>query len=157
MADNVRVTMNFQAATQAENALNEADRLMQQQLLRANAAFTRDVERAIATVYGPTYVKLWEVQSSVSRGSAGGTVATITAFSDDKRMTFKEFGTKPHLIRARRAHALHFLMGEKAVFARSVHHPGTRARNGLPELADKMSQSFSYWETALGNVLDDVL
>jgi hypothetical protein len=48
---------------------------------------------------------------------------------------FLEKGTRPHIIRARRAAALRFEMGGRVVFARSVHHPGTRARPFLTEAA----------------------
>lgn len=37
-------------------------------------------------------------------------------------------GTRPHLIRPRRAKALRFEIGGRTVFARLVRHPGTRAR-----------------------------
>lgn len=39
---------------------------------------------------------------------------------------FIEFGTRPHIIRPRRAKALRFMVGLQEVFARLVHHPGTR-------------------------------
>ncbi|CAA0134539.1 Uncharacterised protein [Mycolicibacterium vanbaalenii] len=37
-------------------------------------------------------------------------------------------GTRPHLIRPRRAQALRFQIGGRTVFAKLVRHPGTRAR-----------------------------
>jgi hypothetical protein len=37
-------------------------------------------------------------------------------------------GTRAHVIRARGASALHFFMGSREVFAKSVFHPGTKAR-----------------------------
>lgn len=40
----------------------------------------------------------------------------------------QEFGTRPYTIRARRAKALRFFVGGKAVFAKSVRHPGLRPR-----------------------------
>ncbi|MEU4584873.1 hypothetical protein AB0F92_22700 [Kitasatospora aureofaciens] len=36
-------------------------------------------------------------------------------------------GTRPHIIRPRRAKALRFEIGGRTVFAKVVHHPGTRA------------------------------
>jgi hypothetical protein len=38
-------------------------------------------------------------------------------------------GTRPHLIRPRRARALRFTVGGDVVFAKLVRHPGTRANN----------------------------
>ncbi|WP_327415386.1 hypothetical protein [Streptomyces sp. NBC_01233] len=40
-------------------------------------------------------------------------------------------GTRPHVIRPRRAKALRFDMGGRTVFAKKVNHPGTRANNFL--------------------------
>ncbi|MEU7093033.1 hypothetical protein [Kitasatospora aureofaciens] len=40
-------------------------------------------------------------------------------------------GTRPHIIRPRRAKALRFEIGARVVFARLVHHPGTRPNNFL--------------------------
>lgn len=37
-------------------------------------------------------------------------------------------GTRPHVIRPRRAQVLRFQVGGRVVFARVVNHPGTRAR-----------------------------
>lgn len=37
-------------------------------------------------------------------------------------------GTRPHIIRPRTKQALKFTIGGQTVFARVVHHPGTRAR-----------------------------
>lgn len=40
-------------------------------------------------------------------------------------------GTRPHLIRPRRAKALHFFVDGSEVFTTLVHHPGTRPNNFL--------------------------
>lgn len=40
-------------------------------------------------------------------------------------------GTRPHIIRPRRAKALRFQMDGRTVFAKIVHHPGTDANNFL--------------------------
>ena len=40
-------------------------------------------------------------------------------------------GTRPHIIRPRRARALRFDLGGRTVFAAVVHHPGTRPNNFL--------------------------
>ena len=37
-------------------------------------------------------------------------------------------GTRPHIIRPRTRQALKFIVGGQVVFAKVVHHPGTRAR-----------------------------
>lgn len=49
-----------------------------------------------------------------------------------------ELGTRPHVIRARNADALHFQMGGRDIFAREVHHPGTRPRPFLRNAAEQV-------------------
>lgn len=41
-------------------------------------------------------------------------------------LLYVEFGTPPHIIRAKNAKALHFKVDGEDVFAKTVHHPGTR-------------------------------
>jgi HK97 gp10 family phage protein len=45
-----------------------------------------------------------------------------------KYAPYVEFGTQPHVIKAKNAQALVFKVGGKTVFARQVNHPGTKAR-----------------------------
>ena len=45
-------------------------------------------------------------------------------------------GTPPHVIRARRRHALRFTIGGRVVFVRSVHHPGSRGTRFLTRALD---------------------
>ncbi|WP_235718302.1 hypothetical protein [Mycolicibacterium goodii] len=49
-------------------------------------------------------------------------------------------GTRPHVIRPRRAQALRFQVGGRTVFARLVRHPGTRARPFLRNAAMRVAQ-----------------
>ena len=53
---------------------------------------------------------------------SGGVIAKA------KYAKFVHDGTRPHLITPRRASVLAFQVGGRTVFARSVRHPGTRAR-----------------------------
>lgn len=46
--------------------------------------------------------------------------------NNTKTAVFLEFGTRPHKIRARKAKALRFMSGGRAVFRKSVNHPGTK-------------------------------
>lgn len=59
---------------------------------------------------------------------------------------FVNDGTRPHVIRPRNAQALRFRVGGRVVFARVVHHPGTRARpfldRALREVAAQRGYSF---------------
>jgi hypothetical protein len=47
-----------------------------------------------------------------------------------------EFGTRPHVIRARKAKALRFTVGGQDVFRRQVRHPGTRAYRFMQNAVD---------------------
>ncbi|WP_328825553.1 HK97 gp10 family phage protein [Tomitella gaofuii] len=51
-------------------------------------------------------------------------------------------GSKPHVIRPRRASVLAFKMGGKQVFAKSVQHPGTRGRPFLANAAEKVMERY---------------
>lgn len=42
-----------------------------------------------------------------------------------------EEGTRPHVIRPKRAKALRFVVDGRVVYARIVHHPGTKAQHVL--------------------------
>ena len=50
-------------------------------------------------------------------------------------------GTRPHVIRPRVARALRFEMDGRVVFAKSVQHPGTRARPFLRNAADEVARN----------------
>jgi hypothetical protein len=54
----------------------------------------------------------------------GGALIKITA--PKPYASFVEEGTKPHVIRARRAKFLRFVAGGQTVFVKSVQHPGTK-------------------------------
>ena len=47
-------------------------------------------------------------------------------------------GSRPHIIRPRRAKALRFEVGGRTVFARMVRHPGTKARPFLRNAAERI-------------------
>lgn len=59
----------------------------------------------------------------------GGLQGVITC--DHPAVLYVLDGTRPHLIRPRRAQALRFTIGNRVIFARLVRHPGTRANNFL--------------------------
>lgn len=53
-------------------------------------------------------------------------------------------GTRPHIIRPRQAQALRFVIGGRVVFAKVVHHPGTRARPFLDDALRQVAASRGY-------------
>ena len=50
---------------------------------------------------------------------------------------FIEYGTRPHIIRARKAMALRFEVHGETVYARYVKHPGTRAQRILSRAVEE--------------------
>ncbi|QKW06929.1 hypothetical protein HUT18_11525 [Streptomyces sp. NA04227] len=66
----------------------------------------------------------WKVQPG-ARGLEGVIVC------DHPATLFVLYGTRPHIIRPRRAKALRFDAGGRTVFAAVVHHPGTRPNDFL--------------------------
>lgn len=55
--------------------------------------------------------------------AAGGGGVKYAGYEND--------GTEPHIIRARRKKSLRFMVGGRVVFAKAVHHPGTRGSHFL--------------------------
>lgn len=53
---------------------------------------------------------------------------SVTVGTDVEYASWVHDGTRPHVIRPRRAQVLRFQVGGRTVFARVVNHPGTRAR-----------------------------
>lgn len=53
--------------------------------------------------------------------------------STNPHTQFVIFGTRPHIIRPRRARALRFTVGGRTVYAKVVHHPGYRGHDFLTE------------------------
>jgi len=54
---------------------------------------------------------------------------------------YVRWGTRPHVIRARRAKALRFEIQGREIFAKSVHHPGTKPNYFMERAVSKVAQS----------------
>jgi phage gpG-like protein len=88
-------------------------------------------------------------RSIQSTTSVNGDVATGRVFSsgDVKYAAIHEFGgqTPPHDIYPDKAQALAFMMGGQQVFAKVVHHPGSKIpqrsymRSGLEDMAEEIT------------------
>ncbi len=70
------------------------------------------------------------------------TVYTIG--SDVEYAPYVNDGTRPHIIRPKRAQALRFVIGGRVVFARVVHHPGTKARPFLDDALRQVAAASGY-------------
>jgi len=68
-------------------------------------------------------------------------------------------GTKPHIIRARRAQALHFYWTKrrKWVFFKWVRHPGTKSNPFVERGASKFQPRVKYWVNELGKRITKAL
>lgn len=53
-------------------------------------------------------------------------------------------GTRPHTIRPRNAQVLRFMVGGRVVYARVVHHPGTRPRPFLDRAVREVTAGRGY-------------
>jgi hypothetical protein len=53
-------------------------------------------------------------------------------------------GTRPHIIRPKNAQALRFRIGGRIVYAKVVHHPGTRARPFLDDALRQVAAARGY-------------
>lgn len=67
-----------------------------------------------------------------------------TVGSDVEYAAMVNDGTRPHVIRPRRAQVLRFQVGGRVVFARVVNHPGTRARPFLDRALREVAASRGY-------------
>lgn len=81
-----------------------------------------------------TYLKAWSVTRVHLQAQTKGSVEIS---NKAKHAGYLEFGTRPHVIYASRAKALRFFVKGKAVFAKYVFHPGTRAYNVLSAATSK--------------------
>ena len=57
---------------------------------------------------------------------------------------FVEFGTRPHIIRPRRARVLRFEVRGKLIYARIVHHPGSRPIRFMEDALDRTLMELDY-------------
>ncbi|QNT94957.1 hypothetical protein HEP81_04685 [Streptomyces griseofuscus] len=93
---------------------------------RRLAARTRrvaDIARSLAPGSMPDYIN-WHIEEG-PRGLQG----VVTC--DHPATLYVLEGTRPHVIRPRRAKVLRFEVDGRPVFASVVHHPGTRPNNFL--------------------------
>ena len=65
---------------------------------------------------------------------------------------FIEGGTKAHIIKPKRATCLRFMIAGKYVYAKKVHHPGTKAK---PFLSTSMERSIPYFISRLEDAISE--
>lgn len=99
---------------------------------------------ARAKVLAPVDTGRLRASIRVERRSTFGLRQRWTVGSDVEYAPMVNDGTRPHIIRPKRAKALRFKVGGKVVFARIVHHPGTRARPFLDRALADVARSRGY-------------
>ena len=136
------------------------DKEFERELRRELQAVAKDIKRDFrATVrywkHKPRLRLMTDPGDWSPRGSVSGLVGT-----DDAIYSYVDKGTRPHVIKPRRAKRLRFRTGYRAkttpgvlisrrggatgdvVFARKVNHPGTEARGFSEELQRQWSRRF---------------
>lgn len=99
---------------------------------------------ARAKVLAPVDTGRLRASIRVERRSTFGLRQRWTVGSDVEYAPMVNDGTKPHIIRPRTKKALKFKMGGKTVYAKVVHHPGTRARPFLDRALADVARSRGY-------------
>ena len=74
---------------------------------------------------------------------------------------YVEYGTRPHVITPVHAHALSFEVGGETVFAKLVHHPGTKPNPFVRRTAEKTTRRIpqvwrNVWEAVISGLLQIV-
>ena len=110
---------------------NEGDAASRQVLARAKVLAPVDTGRLRASL-------------RVQRRSFFGLRQRWTVGSDVDYAPMVNDGTKPHIIRPKRAKALRFKVGGRTVYAMVVHHPGTRARPFLDRALTDVARNRGY-------------
>jgi len=108
-AHSVALANNIHLALQEE--LNNAG----QEVLRTAQAFAPVKTGALRA----------QIEKTIKLSTSGPVVVTIR--SKGKKAVWMERGTSPHTIAPKNGKFLKFSAGGKTVFARVVHHPGTKA------------------------------
>lgn len=99
---------------------------------------------ARAKILAPVDTGRLRASIRVERRSTFGLRQRWTVGSDVAYAPMVNDGTKPHIIRPKRAKALRFKAGGKTLFAKVVHHPGTRARPFLDRALTDVARSRGY-------------
>jgi Bacteriophage HK97-gp10, putative tail-component len=97
-----------------------------------------------AKVLAPVDTGRLRASIRIERRTFLGLRARYTIGSDLNYAAMVHDGTRPHVIRPRRAKALRFRVGGRVVFARVVRHPGTRGRPFLDRALREVTAARGY-------------
>jgi len=108
----------------------------------AALALKAGIAAAVASAKGTT---TWKDQTGATRASIRGESFAGRGFVEAGGASrFLEYGTRPHIIRARRAQALRFVVSGVVLFRKWVRHPGTRPTHFLTEARHRGEQAFEW-------------
>lgn len=133
-------------------------------------AFKREISRAVDKTAGDMLkdfdktTRTWDTQVKFYARPKGGQLGrrdlVITVYTNNQIYQYVDAGTKAHIIRPKNASTLRFMSGHRAktrpgfigssqggasgaaVFAKEVHHPGTRARGFSTIIAKRHQPRF---------------
>jgi len=97
-----------------------------------------------AKVFAPVDTGRLRASIRVERRSVLGLRMRWTIGSDVEYAPMVNDGTRPHIIRPKNAKVLRFKVGGQTVFARVVHHPGTRAQPFLDRALREVAGARDY-------------
>jgi hypothetical protein len=135
---------------------NLNEKAMRAALLDGLKDVAKDVDADFAKTYA-TWKRKPEFTTEVEMRDRGG---KFTVSTDNEIYRYMDEGTKPHIIRPKKAQKLFFRTGYRAkttprvigsgsggangpdVFANVVHHPGTKAREFAETLKEKYQRTF---------------
>lgn len=100
------------------------------QALGQSTAFAVSVAKGTPTFKDRT----GQLRSSITRGQKSTWHTFVKASAPHAR--FVEFGTKPHIIEARRGKTLRFVAAGGIFFRKRVHHPGTKPTHFMQTASD---------------------
>lgn len=113
-------------------SMTELRRVAPRVVNRAKVLAPVDTGRLRAAIGPPKYTRTWTLRPK----------ATIEV--NVEYAGYVHDGTRPHIIRPRNARALRFVIGGRVVFAKVVHHPGTRARPFLDRALHEVTRGRGY-------------
>lgn len=113
-------------------SMRELRTVAPQVVARAKVLAPVDTGRLRASIGPPQYKRSFTLRP---RAEIGANVAYAKMVHD---------GTRPHVIRPRTKQALRFRVGGRVVFAKVVHHPGTRARPFLDRALREVTAGRGY-------------
>jgi hypothetical protein len=73
------------------------------------------------------------LRDSLFKKGVTGATPTVIIGSNDPVALYVHEGTRPHIIKPRKATVLVFTMGSETVFAKTVHHPGAKPNRFLSD------------------------